>query len=440
MALGCAGRAQEALYATASIAKAVTSEYDVIIVGGGPGGSTCATFCAKEGLRVLLLDKAAFPRDKPCGDAISGKSATVLREMGIAEQVEEQPHAIAEGVTFSGPRGDVVQIPFPKDVDPSGIRNSKKYNYVTAGYVARRLVYDDVLFQHAKKQKSVETIEGFEVADVLREGARVVGVKGKDGRELRGRIVVGADGAMSVVAQKVGAFERDHDHWIGSFRVYFDGVTGMTNDIEIHFVDGLIPGYFWIFPLDNGLANVGSGMIETDLQDKRKSIKLVEDTYRIMREHPQFAPRFANAKEVPGSRRGWLLPLGSKHRPIHGDGWMLVGDAAALIDPFSGEGIGNAMVSGRLAAAHAARALADKPNFATHLQAYEAAVRSELDRELQMSYRLQKLGRRRWLLNFVLRRAAKSERVRTTISQMLADREKKEDFGSFLFYIRLLFM
>jgi menaquinone-9 beta-reductase len=417
--------------------------FDVIVVGGGPGGSTCAAFLARDGHRVLLLEKATFPRDKTCGDAISGKSASVLRELGIQDAVEEAPHAIAEGVVFSGPRGDVIQIPFPKDIDPSGIKNSKKYNYVTAGYVQRRLVYDNILFQHAKAQKSVTALEGVEVKDVLLADGRAVGVKLADGREFRATLVVGADGAMSVVAQRVGAFERDHDHWIGAYRVYYEGVTGMTNDIEIHFVDGLIPGYFWIFPVDNGLANVGSGMIETDLQKVGKDGKkkqLIAETERIIAEHPMFKERFKNAREVPGSKRGWLLPLGSKHRPIAGNGWMLVGDAAALIDPFSGEGIGNAMVSGRLAAATATRALAKKDVSKAFLSEYEAAVRAELDRELQMSYKLQKLGRHTWLLNFVLRRAAKSQRVRDTISSMLADREKKENFGSVWFYLRLLFM
>ncbi|HVL49139.1 MAG TPA: geranylgeranyl reductase family protein [Candidatus Thermoplasmatota archaeon] len=423
-------------------------EYDVIVAGGGPGGSATAAFLAREGINVLLLEKARYPRDKTCGDAISGKSATVLRELGIIDQVEAAPHSIAEGVRFSGPDGDELTIPFPKNVDPNGIKNSKKYNYVTPGYVARRLVFDNIVFQHAKAQKSVTTIEEFEVKDVLFENGKAVGVSGKDAdgveRRYGAKVVVGADGAMSVVAQKVGVFDRDHDHWLGAFRVYYEGVTGMTKDIEIHFVDGLIPGYFWIFPLENGLANVGSGMVETDLQavDKngKKKVQLVEDTYKIIREHPKFKDRFKDAKELPGTRKGWLLPVGSKRRTMHGNGWVLVGDAAALIDPFSGEGIGNAMVSGRLAAATITKALAARDTGAAALAPYEAAVRAELDRELMMSYKLQKLGRHTWLLNFVLRRAAKKPQVRDIISQMLADREKKEEFGSVWFYIKLLLM
>ncbi len=422
------------------------TEYDAIVVGGGPGGSTTATFLAKEGLRVLLLDKAVFPRDKPCGDAISGKSATVLREMGIDGLVEDADHIVALGVLFSSPEGRTVQIPFPTDVDPEGIKNSKKYNYVTPGYVSRREVYDNVLFQHAKSQKTVDTIEGFHFTELVQENGSVVGVTGKGGSgdeaTFRAKVVVGADGAMSLVAQQTGAFERDPEHWVGAYRSYFKGVTGMTDDIEIHFVDDVLPGYFWIFPLDNGLANVGIGVLESEIKkskDSKRPINMRNSMYKLIAEHPMFRHRFTNATEDPASRKGWLLPLGSKHRPMVGNGWALVGDAAALIDPFSGEGLGNAMVSGRLAAKEIASCIAKGDVSKSALFPYEENVRAELDEELQMSWKLQKLGRYKWLLNYVIRRAANSEHVRRTISDMLADREKEKDFESFWFYVKLAF-
>ena len=215
----------------------------------------------------------------------------------------------------------------------------------------------------------------------------------------------------------------------------------MTEDIEIHFIDDLLPGYFWIFPLDNGLANVGAGMIESDLKgiNGRKKVNMKEVTYRIMREHPMFKERFKNAKEVPGSFHGWLLPLGSKRRQLAGDGWMLLGDAASLIDPFSGEGIGNGMVSGRLAAKIATKALAKRDVSRATLTEYETLLWDQIAHELDMSYKLQKLGRHKWLLNLVIRRAATKPKVRELISDMLADREKKEALGKWGFYVKLLF-
>lgn len=449
-------------------------DYDVIVCGGGPGGASTATFLAREGLTVLLVDKAAFPRDKACGDAVSGKSVAVLREMGIIDAVEERPHAVALGVLFSSPKGDVVSIPFPKKVDPSGFSNSKKYNYVAPGYVQRREVYDNLLFQHAKAHKSVTTWESFEVTDVLWEGhgtgegaaptttppagkpgdksaprpdsGRVVGIVGMDAaglqRRATARCVVGAEGALSVVAQKTGCFERDPAHWIGSYRSYWRGVKGMTDDIEIHFIDDVLPGYFWIFPLDDGMANVGIGVLESAVRASKgtkKEINMRNSMYKTISNHPMFKARFEGAVEAPESRKGWLLPLGSKHRPVHGEGFVLVGDAAALIDPFSGEGIGNAMVSGRLAARTITKALAAGGATKARLAEYEVALRAELDDELQMSYKLQRIGRFKFLLNFVIRRAAKRPKVREIISDMLADREKKEAFGNVSFYVRLLF-
>src|SRR3989344_8891302 len=168
-------------------AKSSSSAYDVIVVGAGPAGSTCSMFLAKKGIKVLLVDRASFPRDKTCGDAISGKSARVLKELGLDKDLEKKDHAKIYGVLLSSPNGSVVEIPIPKQADG-------KARY---GYCARRMVFDNFLFENAKKV--VETGEKFNVTDIIKENDHVVGVKGIDlhsneEREYRTKIVVGADG------------------------------------------------------------------------------------------------------------------------------------------------------------------------------------------------------------------------------------------------------
>ena len=165
-----------------------------------------------------------------------------------------------------------------------------------------------------------------------------------------------------------------------------------------------------------------------------------QSMYRVIAEHPMFRQRFAGATELLETRKGWLLPLGSKRRVIHGDGWVLVGDAASLIDPFSGEGIGNAMVSARLAAevVHEALAQGDDRPAATSLAPYADRVWDEMGEELRSSHRLQRLARHGWLVDFILRRAARSADVRQILSSMLAEAEQKKQFGDLRFYLKLL--
>jgi len=405
--------------------------FDVIIVGGGPGGSTTAALLSKYGRKVLLLEKARFPRDKTCGDAISGKSVAVLKELGLTNEVEKSPHAIVTGVTFSSPNGTLAEIPF-----------HVQEGYRASGYVCRREVYDNILFQNAKKQPNVTTIEQFQVDELVMDGARVAGVAGtnlatKEKQEFRASVVVGADGATSVVARKLGLNELIPKHHCTALRMYYKGVKGMTNNIEIHFVPELMPGYFWIFPLENGLANVGSGMLTSDMAKRKVNLK--EITYKAIRENKMFKDRFADAVEV-SPVKGWTLPFGSTHRKNHGDGFVLVGDAASLIDPFSGEGIGNAMTSGSFAAkAIDASLKAGDTSEAFFKKNYDEPLWSTIGNELKSSYNMQRLGKKEFLLNYVVKKAATSEQAREMISSTLANPDARNEYQSPLFYLKLLF-
>lgn len=402
--------------------------FDVIIAGAGPGGSTAAIFMQRAGLNVLLIDQATFPRDKICGDAISGKSMTVLKRLGLAETIAHAESVGSWGVTFSGPSGNEAPIAFTKEMNKP----------IAPGYVICREMYDNILFQTAL-EAGATAWQNTSVTGLLKDGEQVVGIttrQGDDVREVRAPLVIGADGAYSVVAKHLGFTQLDEAHYCGGLRAYYQGVTGFNehNFIELHFVDEAIPGYFWIFPMANGGANVGIGMLSAHI--KKKNVKL-KDLLNDMVNHPRFKERFKNAQRI-GTVKGWGLPLGSKPRSMAGNGWLLVGDAASLIDPFTGEGIGNAMMSAEIAATWAKMAK-EQGNFsAAFFQGYEKEVLNELGEELKLSHYMQKLGNWKWLLDKVVSKASRSEEIRETISCMFDDHSERKKLLKPSFYWKVI--
>ena len=156
-----------------------------------------------------------------------------------------------------------------------------------------------------------------------------------------------------------------------------------------------------------------------------------------LKEHPMFKDRFKKAKAVTPIT-AWSLPFGSHHQQIHGDGFLLVGDAAALIDPFSGEGMGNALYSGQVAAEVALKALKKNKFDAEFLQMYPDKIWKELDNELQTSYTMQRLGRMTPLLNMIIHKAATKPEVKDAIVGMLSNEEAKKDLVTIPGLIKLL--
>lgn len=407
----------------------VQGNYDVIIVGAGPAGATAALYCQRHGLTTLLLDKSRFPRDKICGDAISGKSLRVLRDLDLERKLRLEPQVEAHGVLFSAPNGKIARIPF---TPPAAKRQSM-------GYVCRRLVFDQVLFS-AAKNAATDCLEEFVVDRLVQDGDCVRGLTGHfvhdhTPRTFHAKAVLGADGFDSIVARQTGLYAHDPAHWCVATRGYYRGITDMSDYIEIHFVDAVSPGYFWIFPLENGWANVGIGMLHAELKKQRLNLKRA---HIAATQVEPFKTRFAHA-DLAGNIVGWNLPLGSKQRTIHGNGFMLLGDAAGLIDPFSGEGIGNAMVSGEIAAKVLARACAQNDLSAASLSEYAELLWKEIGNELKTSHLLQRIGQVKPLLNFVVGKAAKSMEVANWISSMMANETPRAELASPLTYLRLLF-
>lgn len=402
--------------------------YDIIIVGAGPAGTTAALYAAKKGLKTLLLDKETFPRDKICGDALSGKSVAVLRELNLLEKVQKLPGAHIQSIVFSSPDHASFRI----DLTKTSLKDTAK------GYVIRRKNFDNLLFDEAKIVTTT-CLENFAVSELITENGYVCGIRGKDKaadreQEFFGKMVLGADGYKSIVSRQLGFYEHDPKHWVVALRCYYQNVGGLTDQIELHYTDEVIPGYFWIFPLENGYANVGIGMLHKYIKSQKMDLlKALEDTIKS----PYFSERFkkAEAMEKPV---GWNLPVGSKRRKSYGNGFLLLGDAAGLIDPFTGEGIGNAMYSAKFAINTVIDSLNSDDQSEKFLSTYENELWQAIGNELKVSTKLQKIGRYRFLLNLVINKAARNKEVSNIIAGMLANEVPRKRLANPLFYIRLL--
>ena len=329
--------------------------YDVLVVGGGPGGSTTALFAASRGLSVVVLDKASFPRDKICGDLIPIEGLAVLAELGLLSRLFESPHASVKHFRFTQRRQEL-RLEHPLAT-------------------CRRKVFDDILFQEVRRRCEVQ--EGLLVRDLLRENGQVIGVRAQrlsgDTCEVHSRIVVGADGVGSVVARKAGLYRRDLEHWGIATRSYHDSSDYGPN-AELHYLPDCHPGYLWTFPVDGGLYNVGVGILGTTPRPGKESIVALHR--RLLRES-RVAERTGKADDAVPIRT-WSLPLGSARRSLFAGGVLLVGDAGGLVDPLFGHGIDTAMISGKIAADVSARAIGSGDCTAHGLASYEEEVMSRL--------------------------------------------------------------
>ncbi len=391
--------------------------YDAIVIGAGPAGSIAAMFLAKAGKDVLLVDKARFPRDKICGDAQGRKAAEIMKELGIYEGYTKLPGQKIYGITLSSPNGTVVKIDVEQRDKPA------------PGYVHKRMVFDNYLFECAEK---VTQFRVFAVNDILIENGKAAGIIGtneEDKQEtIRAKILLAADGAHSIVARKFNLAKNPSQHFIAATRAYYKNVKALDDRIEIHLIKSLIPGYFWIFPLPDGEANVGLGMIIKDMSDKK--VNLVEAQIREIESNPLFKERFKDAK-LEGEIKGWNLPIASYHRKCYGPGFLLLGDAASLIDPLSGEGVGNAMISGKVAAMVVAEALDKNDVSEKFMKKYDNDLWDIIGPEIKANYRLQKLGKMfPHLIDKLIVKASKDESFRKKLEEKLPYTGGRKDMGT----------
>lgn len=325
-------------------------ERDVIIVGAGPAGSICASYLAKAGVDVLLLEKDILPRDKTCGDMQCEGVVSHLGRLGVIDALDAMSTCIRHIKLISG--GNETLLPFEC-------------------YCAPRYELDKLLADTAVKY-GAELRQGCRVTDVLTEQGFVTGVKIRyrgEEAELRSKLVIGADGAYSVVAKALGIMEEgSYGMWLGE-RAYFKGIKldralakGQYDAYGVFaFDDSLKPGYFWIMPV--GRNGVKSGMCNVGMllqnRDAYKGADLQERFFKWINGSAKISVMFENAERISPWSGGRINDITQGIRKA-GNGFMLIGDAAAFVIPLSNDGLSHAADSAKAAADAAMAALAEK--------------------------------------------------------------------------------
>ncbi len=354
----------------------VHAHADLVVVGAGPAGIAAAMTAQARGLDVVVLDRARFPRDKTCGDGLTAAALRHLEALGVT--VPHLPAAGVQEVVLVAPDHWQVELPLP----PGGFHAA----------VVERARLDAALVARARAV-GVTVLEDTPVEEVADEpdGVRI---RTKTGREFRGRFVVAADGHYSSVRR---ARDEHRGPDLGTWhalRQYYRSVGDPR--LWVCFEPDLLPGYAWVFPLPDGRANVGFGVLRNDHDGK--------ELKQLWAELPDRAPLRAAlgpTAEPEGPARAWPIP-GSYSAARVTDGRVLyVGDAAGVVDPMTGEGIAQALETGALAAA----AIADGRDLDTVSARYRHAVDRALGRDLRFAGALQRLLRSRKLTGAAIRAA-----------------------------------
>ena len=336
---------------------------DLLVVGAGPAGVAAGIEARRLGVDALVVDKATFPRDKTCGDGLTAGALRLLDGMGFDVRSLASWEAVTDTVIVS-PTGREVEVPLPPDGAYAG--------------VVPRAELDAALVEHARA-RGVEVREGTSVTTLHGDGD-AVGATLADGSDVRARFVVAADGHWSPVRRLLGEDDPDLGSW-HAFRQYFTGVDDRR--LWVLFEEDLLPGYAWVFPVGDGRANVGFGVLRTD--DDSTNGKALAARWRGLADRPSLRRALGPNAEPEGSVRAWPIPAAYDRDRLTRGRVLFVGDAGGVVDPMTGEGIAQALESGMLAA----RAVAARGDASAVAARYTESIDRALGADLRFAAVLQ---------------------------------------------------
>ncbi len=386
--------------------------HDVIVVGAGPGGAAAAHYLAARGLDVVLLDKAAFPREKTCGDGLTPRAVGVLDDMGLLPELLPAGRAITGAEIVAPDRSrTVAPIPSPHGLPPM--------------LVVPRLVLDDAI--RGRAVRSGAQFEGrVTVTAIDRNGGGVIvhGERDRGDRDNRkhdpqpvsfhARMAMVATGASTALLVRVGLLPAVPRMMLAA-RTYIEGMAQPADHIQIRFDGVPLPGYGWIFPVSASSSNVGAGYFPAPRVARRMPPNPTAAFERFVASPPLAAA--INGARRTGPVKGYPLRVDFPTFPASGDRVLLVGEAAGLVNPLTGEGIDYALESAQIAAEHADRMLAPGNLSRAECEAYDRALRARFERLFVFCRRVRDRLLNPRLLSHLVRVASK----RSDLQALLVD-------------------
>lgn len=376
--------------------------YDVAIIGAGPGGCTAASYLAKGGMRILLVDKLEFPRDKTCGDALSPSALKILGDLGLMNNIVEFGYRL-NGVRLVAPNGNELIAPIPP-----------KPGFAEHLYIAPRKIFDNLLLNKAITL-GTEFKPNVRVTDLKIDSNKVI-LSGKSANKMlsfSAKVGIIAVGANISLLQKLGFISKPPEFAIAA-RAYYENLPNLADLMEIRFDGVPLPGYGWIFPTSKTSANIGAGFL-------RKSKKLPFTAKEILDQFLAHGPvrEKLSGGERNGAVKGFPLRMDFASARTFSERIILVGEAAGLVNPFTGEGIDYAMESGQIAAS-VIKDFATTGDYSFNaLATYDRNLRKRFQKLFVWTHRMRSIYMNDWLLNPLVRAANKEKSVETIILEVL---------------------
>lgn len=394
---------------------------EVLVVGAGPAGAAVSILLAQQGHEVTLVDRATFPRDKPCAEYLSPACSPILQRLGAFEAVMAARPQLLRGMRIvdHGARSCVGRF----------VRQGKPL----CGLALPRLILDHLLVQQACRV-GVSFHSGVYIRRPLQHGRRVCGVQGECRGQpvsIRARLVIAADGIHSTLARRLGLVRRVR--WLRHLAMvtHYTGVRASQPLGEIFFLPA---GYLGLAPVGERLMNVSLVVRSAHLARARLRPEVLLE--RTIRSHAELGPRFIQAERVKPVHT--IGPLAQRTRPLHREGILFVGDAAGFFDPLTGQGIFLALRGAELAAVAAHRRLSGQAGSTRALRDYAGAYRQAFDAKYRLSTLIQLGLRWPWLANRVVARLAREPALADTVVGVSGDFLSPSQVLSWHFARRLL--